>query len=94
MLRLPIQTSPRLAIASAALVATLALPFAAPVSAQSLELDTVEFFSPAVDRAMKYNIVLPRGYDDSTQRLVGISSKPIASRILRNSARTLSSGWK
>jgi putative tributyrin esterase len=68
MPRLQIQTWARIAVASAALVATLAIPFAAPVSAQSLELDTVEFFSPAVDRAMKYNIVLPRGYDESTQR--------------------------
>jgi putative tributyrin esterase len=68
MPRLQFQTSARIAVASAALVATLAIPFAVPVSAQSLELDTVEFFSPAVDRAMKYNIVLPRGYDESTQR--------------------------
>jgi putative tributyrin esterase len=68
MPRLQFQTSARIAVASAALIATLAIPFAAPVSAQSLELDTVEFFSPAVDRAMKYNIVLPRGYDESTQR--------------------------
>ncbi|MDE0830728.1 MAG: alpha/beta hydrolase-fold protein [Vicinamibacterales bacterium] len=67
-LQIQIQTWARIAVASAALVATLAIPFAAPVSAQSLELDTVEFFSPAVDRAMKYNIVLPRGYDESTQR--------------------------
>jgi S-formylglutathione hydrolase FrmB len=26
---------------------------------------TVEFYSPAVDRTMKYNVVLPYGYDDS-----------------------------
>ena len=68
MPRLQIRTWARIAVASAALAATLAIPFASPVSAQSLELDTVEFFSPAVDRAMKYNIVLPRGYDESTQR--------------------------
>ena len=68
MPQLQFQTSARIAVASAALIATLAIPFAVPVSAQSLELDTVEFFSPAVDRAMKYNIVLPRGYDESTQR--------------------------
>lgn len=28
-------------------------------------LTTVEFYSPAVDRTMKYNIVLPYGYEDS-----------------------------
>ena len=47
----------RRAIAAAALVGVLAMPTLA--AAQPLELDTVEFFSPAVDRTMKYNIVLP-----------------------------------
>jgi S-formylglutathione hydrolase FrmB len=28
-------------------------------------ITTVEFYSPAVDRTMKYNIVLPYGYEDS-----------------------------
>lgn len=41
---------------------------AMPVQAQNLELGTVEFFSPAVDRQMKYNILLPRGYETSSQR--------------------------
>ena len=41
---------------------------ATPVLSQNLELGTVEFFSPAVDRAMKYNILLPRGYVSSSQR--------------------------
>ena len=41
---------------------------AVPVSAQPLGLRTVEFFSPAVDRTMKYNILLPREYDSSTNR--------------------------
>jgi S-formylglutathione hydrolase FrmB len=43
-------------------------PFMTPASAQDLELRTVDFFSPAVDRAMKYNIVLPRGYETSSER--------------------------
>lgn len=42
--------------------------FAIPTSAQNLELNTVEFYSPAVDRTMKYNIVLPRDYESSTER--------------------------
>ncbi len=46
----------------------LAVFVAVPVTAQSLELETVEFFSPAVDRTMKYNIVLPRDYESSTER--------------------------
>ena len=32
--------------------------------------------------------------DDSTNWLVGISQKPISNRILRNSARTISSGCR
>lgn len=42
--------------------------FLIPASAQDLQLRTVDFFSPAVDRDMKYNIVLPRGYDASSER--------------------------
>lgn len=40
---------------------------ASPGSAQVLgePVHTVEFYSPAVDRTMKYNIVLPYGYEDS-----------------------------
>ena len=41
---------------------------AAVAMAQSLELRTVEFESPAVGRTMKYNILLPRDYDASSQR--------------------------
>ncbi len=41
---------------------------ALPASAQNLELDTVEFFSPAVDRNMKYNILLPSDYASSAER--------------------------
>jgi S-formylglutathione hydrolase FrmB len=39
-----------------------------PASAQELDLKTVEFFSPAVERTMKYNIVLPRDYETSSER--------------------------
>ena len=65
---LRLQTSARTVAVSAALLTTLVAFTAASVAAQPLALDTVEFFSPAVDRAMKYNIVLPRGYAESTQR--------------------------
>lgn len=41
---------------------------ALPAPAQNLELDTVEFFSPAVDRNMKYNILLPSDYASSAER--------------------------
>lgn len=51
-----------------AAVAILFTLVAIPTSAQQLELRTVEFFSPAVERTMKYNIVLPRGYETSTER--------------------------
>ena len=44
-----------------AIVATAAI-------AQSLDLRTIEFESPAVERTMKYNIVLPRDYESSSQR--------------------------
>ena len=37
-------------------------------AAQGRDLQTVEFFSPAVDRTMKYNILLPDDYDTSTAR--------------------------
>ena len=38
---------------------------AAPIPAG---LETVEFFSPAVDRLMKFDIVLPKNYHDSDER--------------------------
>lgn len=53
------------------------LYFLTAVSAQELELSpveippglsTVEFFSPAVNRNMKFDIVLPEDYETSTQR--------------------------
>ena len=39
-----------------------------PATAQPPELLTVEFYSPAVDRNMKYNILLPSDYATSTER--------------------------
>lgn len=60
--------SMRAVVVAMALVAAFAAPFAAPVAAEPLELETVEFFSPAVDRTMKYNIVLPHDYDGSSAR--------------------------
>jgi len=41
---------------------------AAQPAARSTEVTTVEFFSPAVDRTMKYNIVLPPDYETSDER--------------------------
>ncbi len=49
------------AIRTAVLVILMAVS-ALPVLGQ--DVTTVEFYSPAVDRTMKYNIVLPVGYDD------------------------------
>ena len=46
----------------------LTLAFAASAAAQALNLRTIEFGSPAVGRTMKYNILLPRNYDASTDR--------------------------
>ena len=37
-------------------------------AAQELELKTIEFHSASVDRTTKYNILLPRGYEESTDR--------------------------
>ena len=54
--------------ASRALLTAVVALVATPVLSQNLELGSVEFFSPAVDRTMKYNILLPRGYESSSQR--------------------------
>ncbi len=40
----------------------------AAASAAERELQTVEFHSPAVDRTMKYNVLLPDDYETSTAR--------------------------
>ena len=49
--------------ASRVAVLAILLAVAAP-SLLAQDVTTVEFYSPAVDRTMKYNIVLPVGYDD------------------------------
>ena len=52
-------------------IAALAVALAAMATsamAEGLELKTVEFVSPAVERTMKYNVLLPRDYETSTQR--------------------------
>ena len=55
-----------LSLSTAALVPATAL---APTAALAQEhLSTVEFYSPAVERTMKYNILLPAGYDGSDER--------------------------
>jgi S-formylglutathione hydrolase FrmB len=48
--------------------AIVALPAPAAADAPALPVKTVEFDSPAVGRKMKYNIVLPANYDQSTDR--------------------------
>ncbi len=47
---------------------TLVLLSLATVALAQAQLSTVEFYSPAVDRTMKYNIVLPAEYDGSNER--------------------------
>ncbi len=61
-----IMLKPKL-VRTVAVVFVLAALVAVPV-AQARELQTVEFFSPAVDRTMKYNILLPDDYETSTAR--------------------------
>ena len=48
----------------AAVAVALALGAVAAAEAQPGRVETVEFHSPAVDRPMKYEVVLPRGYED------------------------------
>ncbi len=49
------------------LLTVLLLSLASAVLAQE-PLSTIEFYSPAVDRTMKYNIVLPAEYESSNER--------------------------
>ena len=49
------------------LLTVLFLSLATAALAQE-QLSTIEFYSPAVDRTMKYNIVLPAEYDRSDER--------------------------
>lgn len=50
------------ALRAVLLATSFAVPAAAPAPGQ--EVTTVEFYSPAVERTMKYNIVLPVGYEE------------------------------
>ena len=52
----------------AAVVALVLVALAAGAAAQGRDLHTVEFFSPAVDRTARYNILLPSDYETSTAR--------------------------
>ena len=56
----------RTKLVRAAAVFVVAALAAAP--ALGRDLRTVEFFSPAVDRTMKYNVLLPDDYETSTAR--------------------------
>ena len=49
------------------LLTVLLLSLATAALAQE-QVRTVEFYSPAVDRTMKYNILLPAEYDSSDER--------------------------
>ena len=55
-------------LARPAAIAFVLTVLAAAAAAGERELQTVEFFSPAVDRTMKYNILLPDDYDTSHDR--------------------------
>ena len=50
------------------MLVALLIAMASGALAQELDLRTVEFESPAVERTMKYNILLPKGYEDSEER--------------------------
>ena len=52
-------------VARVSILVTLLLSVATSASAQE-KVHTVDFYSPAVERTMKYNIVLPEGYEAST----------------------------
>ena len=58
---------PNPVILRSSILATLLFVLATSVGAQE-EVQTIEFHSPAVERMMKYNIVLPAGYDSSQER--------------------------
>ena len=55
------------AILRSPILATLLFVFSTSVGAQE-EVRTIEFHSPAVERMMKYNVVLPASYDSSQER--------------------------
>ena len=58
-------SAPRRGARCAALAALGWLCVAPVAAAQTARVETVEFRAPAVDRPMKYEIVLPPGYDDA-----------------------------
>jgi len=58
----------RIAVLGLLLAGTAGTPTSAQVPVPVDGVATVEFHSPAVDRTMKYNIVLPYGYEDSDVR--------------------------
>ena len=74
---------PNPVILRSSILATLLFVLATSVGAQE-EVQTIEFHSPAVERMMKYNIVLPASYDSSQERypvlylLHGLTSNYIA----------------
>ena len=53
-------------LARALVLVCLTLAIAGGATAQELKLETVEFMSPAVDRLMKYNVLLPKNYAQTT----------------------------
>ena len=55
-------------LARALVLVCLTLAIAGGATARELKLETVEFMSPAVDRLMKYNVLLPRNYAQTTDR--------------------------
>ncbi len=52
----------------AVLLWVLTCAIAIGATAEPLPVSTVEFDAPAVGRTMKYNIIVPAGYEDSDQR--------------------------
>ena len=54
-------------MARSSILVALLLAVATGVVAQE-KVHTVEFYSPAVERTMKYNIVLPEAYEASDER--------------------------
>src|SRR5690349_20347882 len=58
----------RLKYAGSTMLAALAILFPAVGLPQPLPVKTVEFNGESIGRKLKYNIVLPAGYDTSTAR--------------------------
>jgi S-formylglutathione hydrolase FrmB len=58
----------RLAVLALALAPAFATAQSAPPAVGQPDVTTVELYSPAVDRTMKYNIVLPPAYESSDER--------------------------